>query len=573
MIADKYRLERVLGLGGMGVVYAARHELLHHDVALKLLLPEVAKDKEAVARFLNEGRATARLQSSHVVRVIDVGLAGTAPFMVMELLAGEDLAQMLEKRGKLQITETVDFLIEAMEGLSHAHAAGIIHRDLKPSNLFLALGDEDVRTLKVVDFGISKTMGSAGANITTTAAVLGSPAYMAPEQLRSSKRVDARADLWSLGVIAYELLTGRLPFDGETVGEIFANILEKPPSPPRSVRQEIPGKLEEAILRCLEKSVEARFHNVAELAGAISRFGTGRCDALVTAIEKKLGAVPNGTAVRAPSTSVPDLELAPVRSANPNAATIAASSSGSVPAAPRSKPSVPMPTTGFGAFDFDDEELAGAKLLTVDEVASPRPARSNPAPLPPPGAVTSQRPRGQRPPAFYASDALRVGVPVIANGFATLLVASLLWRFLATPSGWRVLAIVPSATDGTSIATSSVLAAVFAVACLASALGGLLGRSRRWGLVLGAIGLLVMAIGMLIVVASTTPAGQIGPKPTGAFLVPIGMPLLPVGVMVSVLGAAHERWLDGDRAVSIAMAVAAGGLLYCAIQLFAGAVA
>ncbi len=567
----------------MGVVYSAKHELLNNLVALKLLLPEIAKDKEAVTRFLNEGRATARLQSSHVVRVMDVGMSGSSPFMVMELLAGEDLAQLLEKRGKLKITETVDFLIEAMEGLSHAHTAGIVHRDLQPSNLFLAEGEEDARTLKVVDFGISKTMGTSGS-ITSTAAVLGSPAYMAPEQLRSSKRVDARADIWSLGVIAFELLTGQLPFGGETIGEIFANVLEKTPPRPRQLREEIPGKLEEVVMRCLEKSPDARFPNVGELAGAISRFGTGRCDALVAAIEKKLGALGSGVPpVRSPSASVPDLELVP-RAVSVNAPTISASSSGSLPAV-RSKPEAPVQAGGFGAFDWEDD-VASAPLMTIDEVAAPRspvskpvaappkvssPPISGPKALPPavsssPKAIPSSRARD-----VLESDAMRTLAPVIVNGFVALLVTALLWRFVPSSNGWKMLAIMPSATDGTSIGTSIAFSVVFALSCLGAALTGLLGHTRRWALIVAAIGLLVMTIGMLIVTASTTPAGQIGPKPSGGFLVPIGATLLFVGGTVMLLGRARERWLDGDRGVSTAMAAVAGALLYVGIQLFAGA--
>jgi tRNA A-37 threonylcarbamoyl transferase component Bud32 len=281
VLAGKYRVERVLGEGGMGIVFAAHHELLEQRVAIKLLLPEITRSTEAVARFLNEARASSRIQNEHVARVLDVGrLESGAPFMVIEFLEGLDLAQVLEQRGRLPATDVVDWLLQALEAIAQAHALGIVHRDLKPSNLFLARRQDGTSHIKVLDFGISKALdpptggaGSRGA-VTSTNAVLGSPAYMSPEQLRDSKSVDARTDIWSLGVLAYELLTADIPFHGDSVVALYAAIQERAPRPVREKRPDVPVVLDEAILKCLRVNPRDRFPTVTDLALAITPHGT-----------------------------------------------------------------------------------------------------------------------------------------------------------------------------------------------------------------------------------------------------------------------------------------------------------
>ncbi len=536
----------MLGLGGMGVVYAAKHELLNNAVALKLLLPEVAKDKEAVARFVHEGRATARLQSPHVVRVMDVGMAGEAPFLVMELLSGVDLSQLLSKKGKFLITETVDYLLEAMEGLSHAHAAGIIHRDLKPSNLFLANNEDETHTIKVVDFGISKSMGANSGNITSTAAVLGSPAYMAPEQLRSSKRVDARADIWSLGVIAFELLTGTIPFDGETVGEIFANVLQKAPTRPRQLRVEVPGQLEEAIIRCLQKSPDERFPNVGELAGAIARYGTGRCDPIVASIEKRFGALGASVLpVRAPSSSVPDLGV----SVRAGAVTISAppTSGPKLPPAPISSP------MASGSFDFDESDIGPTNLVTWDEASKPRTQSRPVVSRPPPSTTISSMPPLKRAPIPASAHDMSWVVAAVLHAVAMLVVLGVLRRFVTTEGGWHPMALLP--TEG---APCALVGGVLAIACIATGVYALKRSSPSWGLAIIALGLFAMAVGMLMVAVSTTD---------GLSVATLGPPIIALGAAVLSLTRARNDWLDGERLLPPVLALAAGGLVFCALQL------
>jgi serine/threonine protein kinase len=277
-IAGKYVVERVVKRGGMGVVLAARHEELSQTVAIKVLLPELSGDASMVARFLREGRAASALRSDHVVRVYDVGrLEGGTPYLVMELLRGNDLDRIVKKNGPLPWPEAVAYVMQVCEALVEAHALGIVHRDLKPSNLFLADLPSGVTTVKVLDFGISKAGGlDAALNeahaITTTEAVLGSPTFMAPEQLKSAKYVDARADIWSLGLVLYFLIAGKLAFDAETLGSYLVKILQEPAIPLRSFRPDVSEELAAIIHRCLEKDPAHRFATATDFRAALAPF-------------------------------------------------------------------------------------------------------------------------------------------------------------------------------------------------------------------------------------------------------------------------------------------------------------
>ncbi|MGO9838899.1 MAG: protein kinase domain-containing protein [Polyangiaceae bacterium] len=290
LIEGKYRVEKILGEGGMGVVLAAHHELLDQRVAVKVL---TATDEKAISRFSFEARSTARLKSEHVARVMDVGaLPGGAPFMVMEYLEGCDLEELLHLNGPMQVEEAVGYVLQALEGLSQAHGLGIVHRDLKPANLFLAVHPSGVNIIKIVDFGISKSIvsrrsGKTGV-LTAEHSTVGSPAYMAPEQIRASKDVDPRADLWSLGVVLYELLSGEPPFPGESVGAIFAAVLEKEAPRLRNRLTAIPEGLSDAVARCMERDREKRYPDALELAKALASFGPPDAGARVTRIEQTL---------------------------------------------------------------------------------------------------------------------------------------------------------------------------------------------------------------------------------------------------------------------------------------------
>jgi serine/threonine protein kinase len=275
VLADKYKVESVLGRGGVGVVVAATHIRLKQKVAIKFTLP--GTPDELVERFLREAQSAVKLKSEHVAKVLDVGeLPNGAPYMVMEFLDGSDLAEHLTWQGPLPIAEAVEYMLQACEAMAEAHAAGIIHRDLKPANLFLTASG-GMKIIKVLDFGISKNLedpvgGRAGMSLTKTAAVFGSPLYMPPEQMRSAREVDARSDIWSMGVILYEIITGQPPFDAELYPDLVVKISMAPAKPPSMIRREIPAKLDQVILRCLEKKPADRFQSVAELAAALAPF-------------------------------------------------------------------------------------------------------------------------------------------------------------------------------------------------------------------------------------------------------------------------------------------------------------
>lgn len=277
LVSGKYRVTRKLGQGGMGLVMAAEHVVLRTPVALKFLLTTPDLDRQASARFLREARVSARLSSEHIARVLDYGLlAGSGvPYLVIEYLDGEDLGALLE-RGPIPLASALDLLLQACEGLAVAHRAGVVHRDLKPANLFVTRRDGGAPLVKLLDFGIAKadrfdTHGAPG--MTTGEAFLGSPRYASPEQLQSARSVDARTDVWSIGCVAYELLTGRPAFDGDSLTNLIAAILTTEPAPPRRLRPDLPAAIEDAVLRCLAKAPEKR-PTIAELAVALAPFAT-----------------------------------------------------------------------------------------------------------------------------------------------------------------------------------------------------------------------------------------------------------------------------------------------------------
>jgi serine/threonine protein kinase len=281
VLAGKYRVEQVLGAGAMGVVVAAHHLQLDAKVAIKFLMASMLENEEAVARFTREARAAARIANEHIARVLDFGtLDSGAPFIVMEFLDGVDLSALLRARGPLPVEQAVEFVLQACEALAEAHGLGIIHRDLKPANLFCVRRSDALPFLKVLDFGISKTT-SLGASahamtMTGTTALMGSPLYMSPEQMESSRAVDARSDIWALGVVLHEVLTGESPFVGNSLPEVCMKIATRPPPALRRFRPDAPAQLEVTILKCLEKDRTRRYANVAELALDLAPFAPER---------------------------------------------------------------------------------------------------------------------------------------------------------------------------------------------------------------------------------------------------------------------------------------------------------
>ena len=291
IVGGRYRVEEHLGEGGMGIVVSARHVELGHRVAIKYLRREGCRRPDLVARFRWEARAGLQIRSEHVVRVTDAGtLDDGVPYMVMELLDGIDLATLMSTRsGPLDVDEAVDYVLQACEALVEAHSLGIVHRDLKPENLFLTHRADGTALVKVIDFGISSGIelavpGGAAGEPNVTVELMGTPAYMSPEQVKRFDDVDARADVWSLGAILYELLTGSLIHQDQSIGVLLARICHCPIPSARTHRPDLPEALDTAILRCLERDPGRRVQSVAELAELLRPFAAQRSALSITRI-------------------------------------------------------------------------------------------------------------------------------------------------------------------------------------------------------------------------------------------------------------------------------------------------
>jgi serine/threonine-protein kinase len=305
ILARKYRVDRVLGAGNMGVVVAATHVDLGQRVALKHMLGTRSGSAVLRERFLREARAAVRLRSQHVARVLDVSAdENEAPYIVMEFLEGQDLAALLNERKQLPFEDAVEFVLQACEAMGEAHAAGIVHRDLKPANLFLTHDVGGAPCVKVLDFGVSK-LSDADVALTHESQALGSPLYMSPEQMNSSRSVDARSDVWALGVILYQLVAGLTPFDAQTLSELYSRVLLGPPTPLEHYRRDVPPGFEAVILRCLEKDRARRFQDVAELAAALGPYAPPRARAYVERVWRAIGMK------EARAGSMPEMPVAP----------------------------------------------------------------------------------------------------------------------------------------------------------------------------------------------------------------------------------------------------------------------
>lgn len=275
LIAGKYQLVRLIGRGGMGSVWEARHVSLGTPSAIKFIESEYSDSQEARSRFDKEARAAATIQSKHAIQIYDHGVSEDGkPYIVMELLQGEPLDKRIERLSRLSLQDTARILQQVGRALARAHERGIIHRDLKPENIFIVqTPDDDEEVAKVLDFGIAKMQSGPGnmamTSSTKTGAVLGTPFYMSPEQARGLRSVDHRTDLWSLGVIAFKCVTGKLPFDGESIGDLLVKICTAPIPVPSQIAAGIPPNFDAWFMRAMEREPERRFGTVTELSDAL----------------------------------------------------------------------------------------------------------------------------------------------------------------------------------------------------------------------------------------------------------------------------------------------------------------
>jgi serine/threonine-protein kinase len=391
IISGKYRVDRVIGVGGMGIVAAVTHLEIEAPYAIKFLLPKAAKDEETVVRFMREARNAVRIKSEHIARVSDVGrMPDGAPYILMEYLEGRDLGRVLAENGPLSPRDAVEYVLQACEGIAEAHALGIIHRDLKPANLFLTRRSDGAAFIKVLDFGISKAETDAVHRpaLTETSQVFGSPGYMSPEQIRSAKNVDARSDVWSLGVILFELIAGRPPFVADTSGGLLSAIAADEPASLITLRPEISPELAAVIRKCLEKPPSKRFQSIPDLAEALDPF---RSDTSIVSIGRM-----RRVSEAAPSMCAP----LPESSRQPMSAPKAfASTDGPVTTSARSA------TRGRAIFLIAGA-LTGVVLVLAFYVRSTRISPPSAAPRPPPSTVAriaAPPPPSLEPPASAAA--------------------------------------------------------------------------------------------------------------------------------------------------------------------------
>jgi hypothetical protein len=620
-LEGKYAVEAVVGEGGFATVYRATHTVLQRPVALKVfraLEGFSEADRRALAKgFVQEAAVLAELseRSAAILQARDVGMLATKrgehlPYMVLEWLEGQTLEHVLEAElaEKLPL-RTMDHAVRLLdpigEALALAHSRGIAHRDVKPSNIFVLKGGLGV---KLLDFGIAKivedTQQSVGA-FAKTAGHLSSftPAYGAPEQFsREYGATGPWTDVFALALVLVEMVTGKAALEGDSFVQLgMAAAHPKVRPTPRTRGATVSDAVEHVFAMALAVSPNDRWQSAGEMwtalsaaVGAERRSGLADHTVLVEigsrsqAAQGALGAAasarPGAVASAKPAPVLPDLEL-PVP----------------LPSAPRSRPAKAAPAAAYGgsALDWDDVGAADAPKASGSDLASagalPSGASSDPsvpAQRVPPAAASSGRleldvpdrvPRrpasGTAPGAERAAiaedggsaDTLRgVGltIAVISVG---LVVAGGLGVGLHHPEGWRLARLLPSAVDGTSQATSGAMAALFVVLGIVVGAAALIRERRSHGLLVSALGLLVSAIAFMIVTASTTPAGEVGPPPEGAFLIPLALPLAPAGLALFAWGSGVRLWRDGGEVgKALALSALGGASLFAAVELFAG---
>ncbi|HEY8087711.1 MAG TPA: serine/threonine-protein kinase [Polyangiaceae bacterium] len=509
LLGGKYVLEQRLGAGGMGEVWRARHVALDREVAIKVLRPEHADDRDVAARFLREARTANLVRHPNVVDVLDVGQdEHGAPFLVQELLRGQDLARhVAEQGGRLPVAAAMQLLLPVVDAVAFAHARGVVHRDLKPENVFLAREGEAV-VPKLLDFGISHV--AAGPRMTATGVALGTPAYMAPEQIKG-RAVDARTDVWSLGVMVHEVLSGALPFTGETTADMFVQIATSPPIPLADAVPGVPEDLSRIVERCLCFAPEDRYADARALADDLRAFWGG----------KHLAAIAS----------------APIAASGPSERELASTVAARVPPSLHHVGVVRSSPEPSRHRDFIS--LAPAPDAAALQLASTRPPRHV-------ARFRSLRPMVQ------GFDTRRL-LTTLAFSILALLAGGVLTMMNPWPDGWALAAAVSSLLAALPVVAARAVAVTFAVLALLVGLRGWRLAPVSWGHFVAAAGGVALAVVLL--------AGE-----TSAAL-PWAAALTTLGLAAIVLRSATDAWLGEMRGGAVVLLAVATAVLFAAAQL------
>lgn len=558
ILAGKYRLEKLLGRGAVGAVYRAQNTLIGRIVAIKVLRPEHASDDETVARFMREARAANLVRHPNVVDVLDIGQDEDGiPFIVEEFLEGKDLAKHTQQRGgTLSVSEILELMVPVAEAVGLAHSRSVVHRDLKPENIFLANTEKQV-VPKLLDFGLSRMLVTPGdIRMTTTGMTMGSPAYMSPEQVEGSKELDASSDVWALGVILYELLSGRLPFMGQSHVALFVQITSADPQRLETVAPHVPPDLARVVTRCLRRNPAERYPTALELARDLRHVREGA--ELEPTMRRSLQVT-----LASPATTARAEERG--RSPGANAVRVR-----SKPETRRGAPQARRKEEPIGG-DGCVQPLTRAAILESEPDSTASGLRV--ATLRPP-------PKGPRPPAQPAPEEpdARVFWDAATLALVVFTVAGVMMLALHRPGGWPLAQWIHGALDGSQPVWTVVAMAASLGGSIRLAMYGATSQPRSWGVLLTALGLFSVGAPAAIQVIGRLSVGHDDIAGLGSIppIVPWGLAVVPLGLGLTAMKMGWDEWRTRSPHTKLrgaGLACIATPLLFATIELVRAALA